>query len=191
MDILKLANQEVTKIDPKAEVILFGSRARGDFRKDSDWDFLVLLNQPLTKDLKELILEKLYDLELRTDSVISKIIHTKSDWEDRAVTPIYQIIKKEGKQAGLYIQGDFISRKGAKTLRFRANDGLNAQGLCAGLQIRLLAFWDKTDHKETLVLATHGFIKKVDKVPAHEIDRAVRLRDKYFAYRKAGFNNNK
>lgn len=50
----------------------------------------------------------------------------------------------------------------------------------AGLQIRLLAFWDKTDNKETLVVATHGFIKKVDKVPANEIDRAVRLRDKYF-----------
>lgn len=50
----------------------------------------------------------------------------------------------------------------------------------AGLQIRLLAFWDKTDNKDTLVIATHGFIKKVDKVPANEIDRAVRLRDKYF-----------
>lgn len=50
----------------------------------------------------------------------------------------------------------------------------------AGLQIRILAFWDKSDNKETLVLATHGFIKKVDKVPANEIDRAVRLRDKYF-----------
>jgi phage-related protein len=49
-----------------------------------------------------------------------------------------------------------------------------------GLQIRLLAFWDKTDNKETLVFATHGFIKKVDKVPANEIERAVRLRDKYF-----------
>lgn len=50
----------------------------------------------------------------------------------------------------------------------------------AGLQIRLLAFWDKTYNKETLVIATHGFIKKVDKVPANEIDRAVRLKDKYF-----------
>ena len=30
----------------------------------------------------------------------------------------------------------------------------------AGKQIRLLAFWDKTDSKETLVIATHGFIKK-------------------------------
>ena len=49
-----------------------------------------------------------------------------------------------------------------------------------GLQIRLLAFWDKSDNKETLVIATHSFIKKVDEVPANEIDRAERLRDKYF-----------
>ncbi|HRJ98279.1 MAG TPA: type II toxin-antitoxin system RelE/ParE family toxin [Ignavibacteria bacterium] len=54
----------------------------------------------------------------------------------------------------------------------------------AGLQIRLLAFWDKTDSKETLVIATHGFIKKVDKVPTNEIDRAVRLRNKYFNNRQ-------
>ena len=50
----------------------------------------------------------------------------------------------------------------------------------AGLQIRLLAFWDKTDNKETLVIATHGFVKKVDKVPTKEIERAVHIRDKYF-----------
>jgi phage-related protein len=49
-----------------------------------------------------------------------------------------------------------------------------------GFEIRLLAFWDKTEPIETLVLATHGFIKKVDKVPSNEIDRAARLRDKYF-----------
>jgi len=53
--------------------------------------------------------------------------------------------------------------------------------LYAGIQIRLLAFWDKTDGKETLVFATHGFIKKVDKVPAKEIDRAVQIREKYFS----------
>ena len=50
----------------------------------------------------------------------------------------------------------------------------------AGLQVRLLAFWDKTGNKKTLVIATHGFIKKVDKVPANEIDRASMLRDKYY-----------
>ncbi|MCW3107925.1 MAG: Phage derived protein Gp49-like [Segetibacter sp.] len=50
----------------------------------------------------------------------------------------------------------------------------------AGQQIRLLAFWDKTDAKETLVFATHGFIKKVEKVPVNEIKRAENIRKKYF-----------
>ena len=50
----------------------------------------------------------------------------------------------------------------------------------AGLQIRLLAFWDKTGDHETLVIATHGFIKKVDKVPKNEIERAIRIRTIYF-----------
>lgn len=49
-----------------------------------------------------------------------------------------------------------------------------------GLQIRLLAFWDKTEPTETLVFATHGFIKKVDKVPANEITRAENIRKQYF-----------
>lgn len=51
----------------------------------------------------------------------------------------------------------------------------------AGLQIRLLAFWDKAGKKETLVIATHGFIKKLDKVPKNEIERALKIREKYFA----------
>lgn len=50
----------------------------------------------------------------------------------------------------------------------------------AGLQIRLLAFWDKSDNKKTLVFATHGFIKKVDNVPSNEIERASKIRAKYF-----------
>ncbi len=54
----------------------------------------------------------------------------------------------------------------------------------AGKQIRLLAFWDKTNDQETLVFATHGFIKKVDKVPANEIERAINIRIKYFENKK-------
>ena len=50
----------------------------------------------------------------------------------------------------------------------------------AGIQIRLLAFWDKTSTTQTLVFATHGFLKKVDKVPANEIARAENIRKKYF-----------
>jgi phage-related protein len=49
-----------------------------------------------------------------------------------------------------------------------------------GNEIRLLAFWDKDDENETLVFATHGFLKKVDKVPTNEIERATNIRKKYF-----------
>ena len=50
----------------------------------------------------------------------------------------------------------------------------------AGLQIRLLAFWDKTDKYKTLVIAAHGIIKKVNKVPSKDIDKAIRIRQQYF-----------
>ena len=49
-----------------------------------------------------------------------------------------------------------------------------------GVQIRLLAFWDKDNQTETFVFATHGFIKKIYKVPANEIERAINIRKKYF-----------
>ena len=45
---------------------------------------------------------------------------------------------------------------------------------------RLLAFWDKTDKQDTIVVSTHGIIKKTDKVPKKEIDKAERLRQQYF-----------
>lgn len=50
----------------------------------------------------------------------------------------------------------------------------------SGLQYRLLAFWDKTYTKETLVISTHGIVKKVDKVPQKEIEKALRIRTEYF-----------
>lgn len=49
-----------------------------------------------------------------------------------------------------------------------------------GLSIRLLAFWDTSDNKESLVIATHGIIKKTDKVPAKEIKKAENIRKLYF-----------
>ena len=52
--------------------------------------------------------------------------------------------------------------------------------LYAGLQYRLLAFWDKSNRTETLVFATHGFVKKTNKVDKKEINRAERIRQLYF-----------
>lgn len=67
-----------------------------------------------------------------------------------------------------------------KLLKKIQNDIWEFRTVYMGLQIRLLAFWDKSDNRSTLVVATHGFVKKGDKVPKSEIYRAIRLKDNYF-----------
>lgn len=47
-----------------------------------------------------------------------------------------------------------------------------------GICYRLLAFWDT--ESDTLVVATHGFIKKTQKTPLKEIAKAEAIRKKYF-----------
>ena len=52
--------------------------------------------------------------------------------------------------------------------------------LYQGTQYRLLAFWDKSNSTETLVISTHGFVKKQSKIPDNEIERAHHIRIQYF-----------
>ncbi|MEM7509697.1 MAG: type II toxin-antitoxin system RelE/ParE family toxin [Bacteroidota bacterium] len=47
-----------------------------------------------------------------------------------------------------------------------------------GNQYRLFAFWDKEG--ETLVICTHGILKKSQKTPKKEIEKAEKLRSNYF-----------
>jgi phage-related protein len=63
--------------------------------------------------------------------------------------------------------------------------------LFQGLQYRLLAFWDKTNAETTLVVSTHCFIKKRSKVPDEEIQKARKLRLKYFEIKKTSNNKKK
>ena len=46
--------------------------------------------------------------------------------------------------------------------------------------IRLFAFWDKTEKVETVVISTHGLIKKTDKTPVAELEKAEKIRKRYF-----------
>jgi len=47
--ILDVAHRHGVEID---RIILFGSRARGDYKKDSDWDILVVTNEKLSRDVE-------------------------------------------------------------------------------------------------------------------------------------------
>ena len=50
--------------------------------------------------------------------------------------------------------------------------------LYMGIAYRLFAFWDT--ETQTLVVATHGIMKKTQKTPSKEIKKAMAIRTKYF-----------
>ena len=54
----------------------------------------------------------------------------------------------------------------------------------SGIQYRIFAFWDKTDKKNTLVIATRGVIKKSNRVTKSEIEKKKQVRNEYFKNRR-------
>ena len=70
-----------------------------------------------------------------------------------------------------------------KVFKKLSNDIWEFRTKFGGLQYRLFAFWDKTDKTETLVISTHGMVKKVDKVPRSEIEKAIKIRTEYFDFK--------
>jgi uncharacterized protein len=88
----------VNKNAPDSEVYLYGSQARGDSKKLSDWDLLILLNrQSLSFDFETKFMDEFYELELETGEIFSPLIYTMSDWNsNHSVTPFFENIQKEG-----------------------------------------------------------------------------------------------
>jgi predicted nucleotidyltransferase len=87
----------VQQADPTATAILFGSRATGKAKKDSDWDVLILLNKSSVslKD-EQLFRSNLYDVELEIGEHISTLFYGAEDWNTRlSVTPLYKFIQQD------------------------------------------------------------------------------------------------
>lgn len=84
--------------DPHAEVFLFGSRARGDFRPDSDWDILILVDdKKVTNDIEDKFRDELYEIELDSGQVISLFIYPKNYWSSTLIySPLYKNVNREG-----------------------------------------------------------------------------------------------
>lgn len=95
--ISRLIRNSIRSIDPKAEVILYGSRARGDERSDSDWDILILTDYYVNIQIERKFRDKLYDLELKTGKLFSVFVYSKNDWQTKQrITPFYQNVVQDG-----------------------------------------------------------------------------------------------
>ena len=85
--------------DPLAKVYLYGSRAQGTMKSDSDWDLLILLNNDkITTDIERNVTYPLYDLEFETGEVISPMVYSEKEWNSKhSITPFYSNVMREGK----------------------------------------------------------------------------------------------
>ena len=96
--ILNAIRDKASQILPKgAIVILFGSRARGDAREDSDWDVLILLDKEriTSQDIDD------YSYPLRElgwdyNQCINAILYTKRDWDSCFISPFRENVTEDG-----------------------------------------------------------------------------------------------
>jgi predicted nucleotidyltransferase len=97
-NIAQMISERIRSQDPNAEVILFGSRARGDSGVDSDWDVLILIDQnKRSRSIEKKYRDEMFALELELGQSISTFVYSKKDWNTKfSVTPLFRNIKKEG-----------------------------------------------------------------------------------------------
>lgn len=96
--VLSEIKRVILQQEPGAEIILYGSYARGDYQADSDIDILILIDKStVTREDENKIAHRLYDLELNTQQVISPLIRTKKNWHEKYPnTALFVNINKEG-----------------------------------------------------------------------------------------------
>ncbi len=97
-EFLSQLKNVVLSHDDKAQVILYGSRARGDYKKDSDWDILVLTEKETNYIFQRKIRDEITYIELKYTIPLSTIIMNRDKWEELEITSLYKNVTAEGRK---------------------------------------------------------------------------------------------
>jgi len=83
---------------PVEEIILFGSKARGDHDVFSDIDLLLVTTTPLHWKEEKAIVEILFDIGMTHDVIFTPLFVSKEEWKGGlfAQFPIYAEILRDG-----------------------------------------------------------------------------------------------
>ncbi len=97
--LLPRIKNEVQSAVPGAEVIVYGSVARGEATEDSDIDLLIIIDQDtIPMALRERIYERTTNIELEEGVIISLILRTRRQWVTPAIrTPFMINVNNEGR----------------------------------------------------------------------------------------------
>lgn len=95
--IARELRQRLAEVTPIRDLVVFGSRARGDATPDSDMDVFVELEE-ITPELRERISEIAWEVGFERDRVITTIVATRDDLEHGAMgaNPLMLNIEREG-----------------------------------------------------------------------------------------------
>lgn len=95
---IQTASKMLKETFPVEEVILFGSKARGDDDDESDIDLLLVTSRPVSWQERKAINNSLYDIQLSCDVIISTLITTDKEWNRGvfSVMPIYDEVCRDG-----------------------------------------------------------------------------------------------
>jgi len=97
-ELIEKIRQAVRELEPDAEIILYGSRSRGDAISESDWDFLILVDGPMSDERTDRIRHRLYEIEWESGEVISTIVRNREKWNSDLyqAMPFHQRVQQEG-----------------------------------------------------------------------------------------------